>query len=380
MEYAIYPQKYICVTQSFQGTYSHCDCYDSSKHVKAIDIGGRYPASSGSEKVYAPFTCKVLAKSSSYGTVYFGSCDLNGNPKSIILADGSTSVVTMAITHDSNISNLSINDIYMTGQYIYDEGTAGGVDCHAHIEFARGWVTSKEQITLTNQDDKGNKFNRSVLRFPNDVSLYPHEVLRTMPSYHVKASREGSIHTEVNGTYTFKTCNAVGTANISGVYLKALSTVKLREYPDSDLECTSISAGTVLPIKRFLGVSRETNNEYQWVMVEHNGIYRYCQLDPKGYSIIDIDSFTPSETLYLYQDSEAYYSGFLIRSNQPVSGTDAVVIPKGSKATILEVLDVQSDSYQWLKVRYTDPNTNAFKTGYVQFDTLHHVRVGTANA
>lgn len=100
-------------------------------------------------------------------------------------------------------------------------------------------------------------------------------------------------------------------------------------------------------------------------------IYGYVQLDPKNFSIIDPDSFNPSSTLYIYQDKNATYNGFNIRLNSPVTGTKWVTCPKGRCAQVLSVLDVQSDGYQWVKVKYTHTD-GVTREGFVQFDTYKH--------
>lgn len=379
MEYAIYPHPYFRITQSPYGNVSHCDISQSSASssindnllVKAIDMGGQYTAGSQREKFYAPFTCKVLAKSSSYGTVYFGSCDANGTEKAIKLSDGTTSSVTCAMTHCSDISWLEVGMIFNAGDHIYNEGVSGTTDEHVHVEFARGWVTSKETVHLDVKVDGVNvTYGKATNRFPLSVSLYPDQVLQKLAN-HTDSSEDKSIYSTSSAYNTkFKQVAKLAEDNISGITLKAKTNVLIRSYPGSTKTLKTLTSGQTAEIKRFLGVSSKDN--YQWVMVKTNdGVYGYAQLDPKGYSIVNPNSFNPNKTLYLYQDRNAAYNGFQIRLNYPVDGQKWVVCPKGRKAEIIAFTDVMSDGYQWVQVRYTHTD-GVTKVGFVQFDTYMH--------
>lgn len=378
MEYAIYPHPYFRITQSPFGNVSHCDVcqgsdsssIDDSKLIKAIDMGGQHSNGNYREAFYAPFTCKVLKNdSASSGTVYFGSCDRNGNQASIILSDGSSTAVSFAMTHSNDTSWLTSGKIFNAGDHIYNEGENGAPgNEHVHIEFARGWVTTKETVTL-----RFNSGNKTYKRYPTAQALYPDEVLRKLTGY-TNSSKDDSIYTN-NSKYTskFKSIAYLKQRDIYGVFVKAKSTVIVRAYPGSNLTVATIPGGNTAQICSFLGVSSKDN--YQWVMVLTSAnIYGYVQLDPKNYAIIDPTQYNPSKDLYLYQDRNAIYGGYQIRLNSPVNGAKWVVVPKGRKALIIGATGIQSDGYQWLKVRYTHTDGST-KDGYVQFDTLKHCMV-----
>ena len=139
MENVIFPMQTINITQRALDSYSH-------KGLEAWDIAG---ADTGIESAYAPCTVKVLAKlpyetTGFSNTVFFGSCDENGNPAKVLTENGQERILTFALTHDNNISDIPIGKIYKSGEKIYDEGTKGkATGNHIHMEIGEGWQYKK---------------------------------------------------------------------------------------------------------------------------------------------------------------------------------------------------------------------------------------------
>ena len=141
-EYAIYPMEEVYITQGQGGTGSH------RPDTKAWDIATRIRTSDDRYKrAYAPTTCKVLGfdKVSRANAVLFGTCDEQGNPKKVRCKDGIDRVLTYALLHDDYIENLKVGQIFKTGEYLYNQGMAGGATGpHIHMEVAEGWQYERE--------------------------------------------------------------------------------------------------------------------------------------------------------------------------------------------------------------------------------------------
>lgn len=139
MEYCIFPMRIINITQRALDSFSH-------KNLEAWDIAGK---DTGIESAYAPCTCKVLSilsysKTGFSNTVFFGSCDANGNPAKVLTNNGTARILTFALSHDNDISDISVGQIYKSGEKIYDEGTCGpATGNHIHLEVGEGWQYKK---------------------------------------------------------------------------------------------------------------------------------------------------------------------------------------------------------------------------------------------
>jgi hypothetical protein len=180
MEYAIFPMQNVGVSQRHNTTkkYSHYQ-------MKAIDIIGK---DSGIEQGYAPFTGKVLAITTSANTIFFGSCDENGNKAQVMCEDGVARVITVALTHDNNINDVAIGRVFKSGEKFYDEGTKGGATGnHIHIEVALGWVSKKTAYTAN-----------GYLKFADDVSLYPHQIFFALKGWNKIIKANGYTWLEVD--------------------------------------------------------------------------------------------------------------------------------------------------------------------------------------
>ena len=180
MEYAIFPMINIGVSQRHNTTkkFSHYQ-------MKAIDIIGK---DAGIEQAYAPFTGKVLAITTSANTIFFGSCDENGNKAQVMCEDGVARVITVALTHDNNINDVAIGRVFKSGEKFYDEGTKGGATGnHIHIEVALGWVLKKTAYTAN-----------GYLKFADNVSLFPHQIFFALKGWNKIIKANGYTWLEVD--------------------------------------------------------------------------------------------------------------------------------------------------------------------------------------
>ncbi len=127
MEKAIFPMRYLNVSQGMGGSYSH-------KDTMKIDVIG---SGSGIDNVFAPFTGIIRKIDPTNGNwVWLESL----NP--VKYADGTEDYMTIAFTHDNDISNLAVGDIIKQGEVFYQEGTAGmATGNHLQIDVGRGRFT-----------------------------------------------------------------------------------------------------------------------------------------------------------------------------------------------------------------------------------------------
>ena len=138
IDYCIFMQTVINITTR-ANTLTHLG-------YQAWDIAG---LDGNSQDVFAPFRCKVLTKYpypsnsgkvNSGNTFIIGSCDENGNPTEVMWENGEKHIMSIAITHDNNISDISVGQIFNSGEILCQEGKAGNATGnHVHIEPAIGW-------------------------------------------------------------------------------------------------------------------------------------------------------------------------------------------------------------------------------------------------
>ncbi|PWM47471.1 MAG: hypothetical protein DBX47_00625 [Clostridiales bacterium] len=139
MENVTFLMETINITQRENGGYSH-------KKLEAWDIAG---ADTKIEDAYAPCTVRVLSilpyeTTGFANTVFFGSCDEKGNQCPVRLGNKKESVLTFALTHSNDISDIKVGKIYKSGEPFYKEGTTGNATGnHIHVEVGEGWQTKK---------------------------------------------------------------------------------------------------------------------------------------------------------------------------------------------------------------------------------------------
>ena len=101
----------------------------------------------------------------------------------------------------------------------------------------------------------------------------------------------------------------------------------------------------------FLGIY---SDGYQWLRVKSRGIDGYAQLDT--FKCYTLNGYASNRWLVAAKQK------FRVR-NAPVNGAEIALIGVGGRAQIIEFLPIQSDGYQWVKVKY------AGRDGYSQVDT-----------
>jgi len=104
----------------------------SHKGSNAIDIAGK---DTGSERAFAPFTGTIKRIYTVGNTVW-----LESNNK-VKFADAREDYAVVSFTHDSNVKDLKVGQVFKQGQYFYDEGTANASANHIHLEVGIGKFT-----------------------------------------------------------------------------------------------------------------------------------------------------------------------------------------------------------------------------------------------
>lgn len=118
----LFPMKYLNITRGV-GEATHKGTY-------AIDNAGE---DSGIDNAYAPFDGVVMKKWANGNTVWLQSSG------KVRFADGAEDYAVVMLTHDNNISDLSVGQKVRQGQAFYQEGTAGQVTGnHIHMEVGKG--------------------------------------------------------------------------------------------------------------------------------------------------------------------------------------------------------------------------------------------------
>ena len=123
-EKALFPMRYMQVTQGAGGSYSH-------QGTNALDLAG---ADSGCDTVYAPFTGVIRRIYTFSGNfVWLESSD------KVTFADGTVDFMTIMVGHNDDVSTLYVGQVIPQGAAFYREGKAGiATGNHVHLECARG--------------------------------------------------------------------------------------------------------------------------------------------------------------------------------------------------------------------------------------------------
>ncbi len=131
---------------------------ESYPYRKPIDIIDNV---SGKGNAYAPVDCKVVVKDTSQGnTVAFESLN------KVYFADGTYNYMTFMLSHDNDISNISVGKTFNQGDVIYQEGNAGtSAGIHIHLEVAKGAYSKRSSSSQSIW---------SFIRSQSNVK-YPHE-------------------------------------------------------------------------------------------------------------------------------------------------------------------------------------------------------------
>lgn len=130
MEKIMYPLKNMWIT-CVPGQYLH-------KYCQAIDDQGKNYSTI--DKLYAPYTGKVVRKYPSECEIWFESID------KVEFADGTIDYATILFAHKDRYDDIKEGVVYKQGEIIYSEGTkagnkVGGAQRHVHFEICAGKTT-----------------------------------------------------------------------------------------------------------------------------------------------------------------------------------------------------------------------------------------------
>lgn len=310
MQNVIFPMRTINITQRALDSFSH-------KNLEAWDIAG---ADTGIESAYAPCRVKVLAKlpyetTGFSNTVFFGSCDKNGNPEAVRTENGEVRVLTFAMTHDNDISDINPGTVYESGEAIYQEGTKGNATGnHIHLEVAEGWQYKKV------------KRKDGVWETPNITHIA--DVFFKLKDWNTVKKANGYLFKEVSAREE----SADGLYTISDA-MKAFQYVAGK---------TSL---TETELKKY-----DINADGKVNISDAMQIFQIVSGKKKMYK------------LYIVKDGIRIRETLTFKDGKP-SGKILRTLPVGSTLTVLELYpEIQADGFQWLKTNYDDI------IGYSQYD------------
>ncbi len=277
IEYAIFPQKIINITQRANSPFSHAD-------LQAWDIAD---IDSKVQQAFAPCTVKVLAKpTSNANTLLFGTCDEQGNPR-VVMTENGMRILTFGFTHDDYIGDIEIGRIYKSGEKIYDEGKAGyATGNHIHLEVASGWQFDK--IT----DVYGHYRLRNITSIAN--------IFYRLKGWNEIKNANGYTFNEVNQRFTESENTALKiVARTQKLAIRESMTFTTKKVVDYDpftkktvVRTRPSATGNIMHILD-IGQSVDiiapmpgiAKDGWQWFSVNYNGKTGYCQYDSMAYSI-----------------------------------------------------------------------------------------------
>ena len=278
IEYAIFPQKIINITQRANSPFSHAN-------LQAWDIAD---IDNKVQQAFAPCTVKVLAKpTSNANTVLFGTCDEHGSTTAVMTENGMR-ILTFGFTHDDYIGNIEIGRIYKSGEKIYDEGKAGyATGNHIHLEVASGWQF--EKIT----DVYGHYRLRNITSIAN--------IFYRLKGWNEIKNANGYTFTEVNQRFTESENDmplkiVARTQKLAIRETMTFTTKKVVDYdPFTDKAVVRTRPSATGKIIHILGIGQSVDiiapipgiakDGWQWFSVNYNGKTGYCQYDSMAYSI-----------------------------------------------------------------------------------------------
>ncbi len=278
IEYAIFPQKLINITQRANSSFSHAN-------LQAWDIAD---IDSKVQQAFAPCTVKVLAKpTSNANTVLFGTCDDLGNPRAVMTENGMR-ILTFGFTHDDYIGDIEIGRIYKSGKKIYDEGKAGyATGNHIHLEVASGWQFDK--IT----DVYGHYRLRNITSIAN--------IFYQLKGWNEIKNANGYTFTEVNQRFT----ESENDMSLKIVAIKqklairetmTFTTKKVVDYdPFTNKTVVRTRPSATGKIMHILDIGQSVEiiepvpgiqrDSWQWFKIRYKGKECFCQYDSMAYSI-----------------------------------------------------------------------------------------------
>lgn len=259
MEKLLYPMKNVAISQKEYSGISH-------QNIPAIDLRGE---DTGIDYGRACCTCKVLGSYGTSNTLYFGSCDEQGNKARVQCADGKLRVVTFAMTHSNNISMYKVGQIIKQKDICYTEGTKGlATGNHIHFEICEGWEFPKK-----NYIHNGKK----QFMFNPTTALKPTEVLYMEEGYNKVI--DGWV--DGNWKWTKKEGDETLKLKMEKLGLNLRESLTFKNKKPTGKILTTMKKGSSCVILSFIeGIQPDG---YQWARADYNGLIGYCQIDTAVY-------------------------------------------------------------------------------------------------
>ena len=126
----------------------------------------------GSTKVYAPFDMEIVSKGGESNSVIAQSL------RPVRLADGRVDYLTCVFSHDNNISDIKVGNVYKQDEHFYDQGKKGAKGIHLHLEVAIGRPCSKSKSFLSN------------LQAVRDNGIHVHEAMFLSPDMNSRPKKD----------------------------------------------------------------------------------------------------------------------------------------------------------------------------------------------
>ncbi len=318
----------------YQNAVDYCSSFGSDLHAE----------------LKAPFPIRALYKSNESNTIFYESVD------NIQFADGTVGPLAMSCTHmrDDQLKKVDYYEgkIYNKGDIFYYEGRKGGNNNnkygkHVHIRFAKGRFkkTGEGGGDLWDYVEKSSPdgYKPRNYEFVSDVCPMIHSDVMYINDFSFNYPYDNNNKID-SSKFNWKT-------RITKYYLFAeRQGFNLRWQVRGNI-AGFVPKGSKVLIQTLLSLQ---SDGYQWARVVYDNKIMYAQIDTKNCQSIRGDSYGR----FLFA---AYYP-FRIRIT-PVTGLPIVTVPKGSKAEILSFGNIQSDGYQWARVKY-----NGY-VGFSQIDT-----------
>lgn len=341
-QYAIFPMECISISKPYSNSHLAWDITGSSANIETKDYW------------YAPCDLKVLAlfkrsDTGFYNTVYFGTCDSDGNQCPVLCEDDIERVLTFSCTHmdtsDLDEFGYYVGKVFHSGDKAYREGNEGwdegnSTGNHVHMEVGLGWQYNRTSGSgLTNTVDNGTIIINNVFRQLFEFNY---------------------IGNEGTQGYTFKTVYGRNLGFVippmgddGKVYMKLTgSAAHLR----SDVVNGSIK--TTVPLGQQIEViglySWNASDNYKWGYGKWNGYEGYFQYDPYVMNPVGYPTFEKYKM-------RLFGSAARIRSS--IQGAILTTVDNYNDIYIDQFIDgKQSDGYQWCQGHFNETY------GYFQYD------------
>jgi hypothetical protein len=156
IEYVVFPQEVMTVTQNPNAPYSHAG-------TQNLDIAG---CNVNSEPAFAMVTCQVVAKTGDQSGIVFESL------YPVLFAAGYVDYLTYRMYHDDNTVDTVAGQIFKQGFKNYDEGKKGNATGnHIHLCVARGKYKGMRVVPSSGKSELINAVPPWEAMFVNDTII-----------------------------------------------------------------------------------------------------------------------------------------------------------------------------------------------------------------